>query len=237
MPAPARRAAAVAPAEAAPPAADVMPPLRARADLASLPPTPPRIDKRPRAPDAAQRQALLYRQAVDAAQAGQRLASIALAHEVLAQNPRHEPARQLAAHLEFEAGSPERAVTLLRDGLAQPGAGPALALALARVLAAEGLPDEALAVLDAHQVTGPEAAGLRGGVLARRGDYAAALPAYEAAARAQPMNGMWWLGLGVALDALGEPARARQAFAKAQAVGLPRDDLASYAEQRLRALE
>lgn len=214
-----------------------MPPLPARVALASMPPTPPRIDKRLHAQDPAQRQALLYRQAVDAAQAGQRQASIAAAREVLALNPRHEPARQLAAHLEFEAGGADRAVALLRDGLAQPGASPALALALARLLAAEGLPDEALAVLDTHQVAGAEAAGLRGGVLARRGDYAAALAAYEAAARAQPLNPMWWLGLGVALDALAEPARARQAFAKAHAIGLPRDDLASYAEQRLRALE
>jgi hypothetical protein len=206
-------------------------------DRASVPPTPPRIDKRLHAADPAQRLARLYRQAVDAAQAGQRLAAIATARELLALDPRHEAARHLAAHLEAEAGATDRAVALLREGLAHEPSSRTLALALARVLAAAGLADEALAVLDAHAVPGPEAAGLRAGVLARRGDYAAALPAYETAARAQPLEPMWWLGLGVALESLGEPARARQAFAKAHAIGLAREDLADYVEQRLRALE
>jgi len=47
---------------------------------------------------------------------------------------------------------------------------------------------------------------------------------------------LWWLGVGVALESLGEPARARQAFAKAQALGLPREDLRHYVDERLRAL-
>ncbi|MBL8342574.1 MAG: tetratricopeptide repeat protein [Rubrivivax sp.] len=236
-PTPARAAAQPSARSAAP--AEPRPPTLPAATLgrASLPPTPPRVDKRLHAPDAAQQQARLYRQAVDAAQAGHRASAVSTARELLALNPRHEAARQLAAHLEAEAGATDRAVALLREGLAQDASQTSLALTLAHVLASEGLADEALAVLEAHAVPGPEAAGLRAGVLARRGDYAAALPAYEAAARAQPLNPMWWLGLGVALESLGEPARARLAFAKAHTIGLPQPELADYVQQRLRALE
>ncbi|MBL8323636.1 MAG: tetratricopeptide repeat protein [Rubrivivax sp.] len=206
-------------------------------ERSSVPPTPARVDKRLHAPDPAMQQARLYRQAVDAAQAGHRATAVAGARELLVLNPRHEAARQLAAHLEAEAGATDRAVALLREGLEQDPSRTALALTLARMLATEGLAEEALAVLDTHAVPGPEAAGLRAGVLARRGDYAAALPAYESAARSQPLNPMWWLGLGVALESLGEPARARQAFGKAHSLGLQQPDLADYVQQRLRALE
>jgi MSHA biogenesis protein MshN len=210
---------------------------------------PARIDKRTHELSADQRLAQLYRKAVDAAQAGQRLAAIATLRELLAAAPSHVAARQLAAALEQEAGAPERAVALLREGLALPQRGAAgnateataetetLALPLARLLAAQGLDAEALQLLDQHRLGSAEAQGLRAGLLARRGDFAAALPAYEAAARAQPMQPLWWLGLAVALESLGDAPRARQAFAKAQAIGLPREDLALYVEQRLRALE
>lgn len=241
--APTRRAGPATPAAPAAPAAtaELLAPARPGAEAVFAPPTPSRIDKRAHAPSPEQRLAQLHRQAVEAAQAGQRHTAIAKALELLAIEPRHGAARQLAAALEHEAGAPARAAELLREGLALSERGSAqaaaLALPLARLLAAQGLADEALQVLDEYGLAAAEAQGLRAGVLARRGDYAAALPAYEAAARAQPLQPMWWLGLGVALESLGEPARARQAFAKAQAIGLPREDLAAYVELRLRALE
>ena len=235
--------AALPPAPRAPQAplgAATVPPAARPLDGASVPPTPARVDKRLHTP-AEPPSARLYRRAVEAAQAGQRLAAIQSAREALAADPAHLAARQLAAALEQEAGQPDRAAALLREGLEGPAAPPpaaaaALALPLARLYAAMGLADEALQLLDRHPAASGDAHGLRAGLLARKGDFAAALPAYEAALRAQPMQPLWWLGVGVALESLGEPARARQAFAKAQALGLPREDLRHYVDERLRAL-
>ncbi len=195
-----------------------------------------RVDKRAQPSTPELRAAPLYSAAVEAAQAGQSRAAIAKAQEALAVHPQHTGARLLAAALEQETGGAGRAVTVLKEGLVLTPGQATLALALARVQAQQGAPEEALATLEQHQVQGPEAQGLRGGVLARRADYAGALQAYEAAARAQPQNSLWWLGLGVSLEALGEPARARLAFAKAQAMGLAREDLAAYVQERLATL-
>jgi MSHA biogenesis protein MshN len=239
----AARAARAAASEPATPPSKGMPNLTAAPSLATvaaapqeLPPLPARVDKRFPALTPEMRTTALYGAALEAAQAGQSRAAIAKAQEALAAQPQHTAARQLAAALEQETGGAGRAITLLKEGLVLMPGHAALALALARVQAQQGLADEALATLDQHAVPGAEAQGLRGGVLARRADYAGALVAYEAAARAQPQNSLWWLGLGVSLEALGESARARQAFSKAQALGLAREDLSNYVQERLLAL-
>jgi len=76
--------------------------------------------------------------------------------------------------------------------------------------------------------------GLRGGLLSQRGDFRLAAQDYQAAARQQPSNGLWWLGLGVALEADGRREDARQVYARAQALGLDRGELGAYLEQKLR---
>lgn len=207
------------------------------ASLVTPIPLPSRIDKRLIAPSSDQRVAALFRQATDLAQAGQRRAALERAHEALAIDPRHAPTRLLGAVLEHESGQSERAAQLLRDGLQNNPGDTTLALLLARVQVAQGEAAQALATLDQHAVTGADADGLRGGILAQQGEFKRSLGAYENAARHQPANPMWWLGLGVALESEGHGARARQAYARAQAIGLPREDLATYVDQRLRSLD
>ncbi len=205
--------------------------------LATPAPLPARIDKRLVATNAEQRVLALYRGATALAQSGQSRAALERAHEALAIDAQHAPTRFLAAVLEHESGASERAAQLLRDGLAANPRNAAQALLLARILVAQGDAAEAMATLDRHGVMGPDADGLRGGILVQQGDFKRSLDAYESAARQQPANAMWWLGLGVALDSEGHGQRARQAYARAQAIGLPRDDLVSYVDQRLRALD
>jgi MSHA biogenesis protein MshN len=194
----------------------------------------PSIDKRAIAMNPAQRAVLLLRQAHESAQAGQPRAALAQARDALALDPALAGARLLAAVLEHETGASERAAQLLRDGLARDPRDGAQAMLLARVQIAQGDGSGALATLQQHPVRSAEADGLRGGILTQQGDYAGALNAYESAARQQPTNSMWWLGLGVALDGAGHAQRARQAYERALTIGLPRDDLTQYADRRLR---
>ena len=213
--------------------------LPATASVASLPipipmPLPARIDKRSAAPAGAP---ALHRQATEQAQAGHSRGALALAREALAADPAYAPARLLAAVLEHETGATQRAIELLHDGLALQPQDKSQALLLARLQAQQGQSAAALATIDAHRLADATAQGLRGGLLAQTGDYQRALGAYESAARQEPANPLWWFGLGVALESEGDPTRARQAYARAQATGLAPAELASYAEQRLRALD
>ncbi|MDP1901099.1 MAG: tetratricopeptide repeat protein [Rubrivivax sp.] len=222
---------------AAAPAAAPLEALIARAAPAPLLATPPRIDKRSVPPSDTQRAAAALSEAMDLARAGQRQAALQRALQALAIEPRHAGARQLAAVLQHESGASAQALALLREGATMDAPPPALTLLLARLLAAQGLADEALAVLERHALHSADAEGLRAGLLAQQGQYARALPAYENATRQQPGNPMWWFGLAVALDSEGQGPRARQAYTLAHQLGLPREDLATYAEQRLRALD
>jgi tetratricopeptide (TPR) repeat protein len=199
-------------------------------------PLPPLITKRSVAPAAEQLAAAALREAMELARAGQRQAALQRAQEALALAPAQGAARQLAAVLQHESGDTAGALALLREGAQMPAPAPALTLLLARLLGAQGLADEALEVLRRHDLRSAEAEGLRGGLLAQQGHYDQALPAYESAVHQQPGHAMWWFGLAVALDSQGQGERARQAFAQARGLGLPREDLLTYTEQRLRAL-
>ena len=247
LPAP-QRVALAAPAEPKPIPAPIAqkapePALEAATERATATPLvvpvvmPARIDKRPTQLSPEQRALALYAQATELAQAGQRRTALGRALEALALDPRHAPTRLLAAVLEHETGADARAVRLLSEGLVHHPRDGAQALLLARLLVAQGANSDALSVLDQQAVTGADADGLRGGILAQQGDFKRSLSAYENAARQQPGNPMWWFGLGVALESEGMGSRARQAYAKAQALGLPRQDLAAYAENRMRSLD
>ena len=175
--------------------------------------------------------------AVDATNAGHPQVAIERALEALQHAPLHRAARQLAAVLLHAQGATPRAVAMLNEGLAIDPEHAAAALLLARLQLEQGAPDVALAVLDRSQLRNADAEGLRAGILAQQGDFKRSLVAYESALRQQPGNATWWLGLGVALESEGRAAQARQSYAKAQALGLDRDELTSFVEQRLRALD
>jgi tetratricopeptide (TPR) repeat protein len=206
------------------------------ASLQLAPPLPARIDKRSAA-GPAERAAALQREALQLAQTGQASVALERAREALRADAAHTPSRLLAAVLEHEAGANERAMALLRDGLAREPGERSFALLLARLQAAGGDAVAALATLDRHGVDDAAAQGLRAGLWAAAGDWTRAREGYDSAARQEPAQSAWWFGLGVSLDALGEGARARQAYGRALAIGLPQAEQAAYAGQRARALD
>jgi MSHA biogenesis protein MshN len=229
MPAPTLTAAAATMAEPAKAASANAP--------AAAPATAPaaQVDKKFNPASPLQRAQALHAQAVDAAGSGHRQTAIERATEALKFDPALHAARHLAAVLLVEAGRAGDAEALIAQALnAQTPA--ASALLLAQLVAERGDAGAALALLERQRLTGAEADGLRAALLAQQGDFAHALPAYEAALRRQPDNATWWAGLAVALEAEGQPQRARAAYERAAAIGLPSPDLAAHAESRLRAL-
>jgi MSHA biogenesis protein MshN len=194
-------------------------------------------EKKSIAPTASQRAALAYRQATELGASGHSSQAIDRALDALAADPDHLGARQLAAILMFESQRLDEAGALLQAGLVRAPQQPRLAYLLARLKAESGDAAGALALLSGSPAQSAEAQGLRAAILARQGRFAEALPAYEAALRQDPGNASWWLGLGVALDADGQGALARQALQRARAIGTLRPDVVAYIDQKLASLE
>jgi MSHA biogenesis protein MshN len=104
------------------------------------------------------------------------------------------------------------------------------------MLSDRGQHESALALLDQQAKLGADGHGLRGGILSRSGDFKRASLDYQSAVAQQPDNSLWWLGLGVALEAQGQPQDARRVYAKAQSLGMDRADMAAFIDEKLRTL-
>ncbi|MBL8481025.1 MAG: tetratricopeptide repeat protein [Rhodocyclaceae bacterium] len=197
---------------------------------------PGRISKTPRLPAGrAERAELAYREGRAALQAGRVRAAIETLQGALAEQPGHQAARETLARALIGERRLDEAQALLRDGLALDPAAAALAHWLARILLAEAQPDAALGAIDAIPAAALRAEdhALRGGLLDRLKRPQEAAAAYRAALAARPGEALWWLGLGVALDAAGQSDAARAALQQARALGGLNAELTAYVERRL----
>jgi len=149
-------------------------------------------------------------------------------------DPRHEAARQTLVGLLIEAGRPDDAMRQLQAALAIDARQPALAMLLARLQLERGGP-----AIDTLMRTLPYAAGngeyhaFLAGVLQREGRVHEAADHYQAALKRSPGNGVWWMGLGIALQADKRDAESRAAFTQAQASGTLSPELQAFVERRL----
>lgn len=184
-------------------------------------------------PSAAQRATQTYRQAISLAASGHSSLAIAQALDALKIDPDHLAARELAVALLMEGQRLGEAHALIRDGLARQPQQPHLIMLLARIEAETGDTQAALERLTAAPALDGDGHGLRAVLLARAERYREAASAYDAAVRLQPDNAVWWLGLGVSLDANGQTALSRQALQRARAIGSLRGDALAYIEQKL----
>lgn len=103
----------------------------------------------------------------------------------------------------------------------------------AQQLVAAGANEQALTVLQGLDHPDGDALGLKAGLLAQAGRYAPAAAAYEQALKTRPDNATWWLGLGVAWNAQGQSAMAKEAFIRARRLGQLSPDVQAWLDQQL----
>ncbi|MGK5078913.1 tetratricopeptide repeat protein [Janthinobacterium sp. HLX7-2] len=178
-----------------------------------------------------------YRRALGQLQDGRVSEAMAGLQQTLQLDPRHQGARETLVRLLLEAQRPDDAARQLQLSLVLDPKQPAQAMMLARLQfdKANGGP----AALDTLMRSLPYAAdsgdyrAFLAGVLQREQRYREAAEQYQLALQAAPDNSVWWMGLGIALQADQHPAQARQAFERAKGLQTLSPQLQAFVERKL----
>ncbi len=221
-------AAKAAPANVAPPAA---PPRTGDG--------PPSIEKQLRLPTANDRAETEYRKAVALLNQGRVGEAIAGLRAALQEDATHLNARLTLVGVFVEQKKLDEAQALLQESLNANPAQPQLALRLARIQVERNDPPGAADTLKKAGAVSANAEfhGYYAAVLQRLNRHKEAIEEYKTALRLMSQSGVWWMGLGISLEADGRTKDAREAFQRARATGSLSAELDRFVEQKLKAAE
>lgn len=151
--------------------------------------------------------------------------------------PRHEAARQTLVSLLIESGRNSEAIHHLALATSLDPGQASMAMLLARLQLENG--GNALETLQRslpYAESNAEYRAMMAGVLQRANRHKEAIEHYQAAVQLQPANAVWWMGLGISLQADKRNADAKAAFQRAAESGRLTPDLQSFVERRLQQL-
>ena len=178
-----------------------------------------------------------YRRALASLQDGRVAEAIAGLQAALRANPKHDAARQTLVGLLIENRRNDEAVAELQQGLALDARQPALAMLLARLqIERGGSGIETLLRTLPYAAGNGEYHGFLAGAMQRQGRHREAAEQYQAALRSAPNNAVWWMGLGISLQAEKRNAEALDAFRKARDSGALSQELQGFVERRIAQL-
>lgn len=178
-----------------------------------------------------------YRRALGQLQDGRVSDALAGLQQTLQLDPRHQGARETLVRLLLEAQRPDDAARQLQLSLSLDPKQPAQAMMLARLQLDKA--NGGAAALDTLMRSLPYAAdngdyrAFLAGVLQREQRYREAAEHYQLALQTAPDNSVWWMGLGIALQADNHPAQARQAFERAKGLQTLSPQLQAFVERKL----
>jgi MSHA biogenesis protein MshN len=155
-------------------------------------------------------------------------------------HPPHHSARQAIVALLLESKRHAEAERVLLDGLKLAPEQTGFAMALARLQLERGDAAAATGTLKdglPHAQGRADYAAFLAALLQRQGRHDEAIEQFQAALRASPTAGVWWLGLGMSLQAARRVAEAQEAFRRAKSTNNLNPELAAFADQRLRQLQ
>lgn len=175
-----------------------------------------------------------YRRGLASLQDGRLNAAMADLDRALEIDPRNDAARQTYVSLLLENRRPDDAIRQLRLALGIDPRQPGLAMVLARLQLERGGPAlETLMTTLPYAAANADYQGFLAGVLQRAQRHAEAAQYYQAALKLAPLNGVWWMGLGISLQADQHKAEAREAFTRARTGNGITPELLAFIDRRL----
>lgn len=175
-----------------------------------------------------------YRRALAALQEGRINAALADLDKAVEIDPRNDAARQTYVSLLLENRRTDDAIRQLRLALGIDARQPGLAMILARLQLEKGGPalDTLLKTLP-YAGNNAEYLGFLAGVLQREQRHTEASEQYRNALAIAPDNAIWWMGLGISLQADQHLPEAREAYRHARSgIGLT-PELKSFVDRKL----
>jgi MSHA biogenesis protein MshN len=197
---------------------------------------PVKIEKSPVLATPRDRAEAEYRRAENAMTAGRSAEAIEGFRAALKQDPFYVQARQMLLRQLLEVRKAAEAMQILQEGIELQPAQTGWAMSLARLQLEHNdltAADRTLARSQGYAEANADYAGFQGHLKSRLGAHHLAVTHYQRAARLAPNEGRWWLGLGLALEADGKPAEAKDAFRRSVATNTLSTDLAAVAQQHL----
>ncbi|MDT3734601.1 MAG: tetratricopeptide repeat protein [Denitratisoma sp.] len=204
-------------------------------------PAPAVIEKKVRNVPAKERAESEYRKALGLLNQGRQNEALAGFGAALQTEPTHVNARLALVNLLLQQQRLADAQAILGEGLGLLPGQPQLAMRLARIQVERGdlrgASDTLQKARGGASAANPEFHALHAAVLQRLTLHKDAVTEYQAALRLAPQAGVWWMGLGISLEADGRAAEAREAFQRARSSGALSAELDRFVEQKLRQLQ
>lgn len=200
-------------------------------------PAPVEIDKQVRKPTPRQRAEAEYAKGSAARQQGRADEARAAFEAALQIDPTYHGARQALVGTLLDARQPADAIRILQEGLQLAPAQQGFAMTLARLQLDTGDLDTATQTLarslDYPDVS-PDYIAFYASLLQRQQKHAEAVTQFQRALGRRRNVGVWLLGLGVSLEALGRGTEAQEAYRLAKSSGNLSAELQAFADQKLR---
>ena len=177
-----------------------------------------------------------YRQATIYQQQGRANEAILSLQNALKLDSLHAPARQLLISLLLENKRHEDAIRELKQGLVIEPSQLNFSMILARLLVERAKLNEAIDTLQRNQNLAqdrPDYLAFLAALQQKIGRHQDAVQLYRQALKKHPHNGVWWMGLGISLQAEGKVSEAIEAYQQAKQQSGLSAELQAFVEQKI----